>query len=247
MRQRNFLIVLIALWLLSAAGVGQAVPSAIAAQAASRLGASSTLGLEARGTLHILGPGSDRAARFDLLTLGAHHHLLVIEVPGQGVYRAVVNSGQSQVRQPVGLLALPQPGGFDDFCDFLPQASLLADLNSGQAAAADQGLASGLPVAAERIHFVRAGTAAPSPSSGSMDLDLDAATSLPVRIAYTTAHGQQVVVTYSKYLQTGGIEYPSRIEKSINGQLKLALDITSLTLRSDLSDADFAVPAPRKH
>lgn len=228
--------------------MGQAVPPTIAAQTASRLGASSTLGLEAHGSLHVLGPGSDRAARFDLLTLGAHHHLLVIEVPGQGVYRAVVNNGQSQVRQPVGLLALPQAGGLNDFCDLLPQASLLADLTASNAAAQDQGLATGLPSPAEAIHLSRTSAMAGSTSpNGGMDLDIDAASGLPVRVAYTASRGQQVVVTYSKYLQTGGIEYPSHIEKSINGQLKLALDITSLKLRSDLSDADFVVPAPRKH
>lgn len=245
MRQRNCFIVLAALWLLSA-GVGQTAPS-VAAQAVTRLGASSALGLEAHGTLHILGPDTARTSRFDLLTWGAHHHLLAIEVPGQGVYRAVVNNGQSQVRQPVGLLALPQPGGLNDFCDLLPQASLLADLTEGKAAAQDEGLATGLSSPAEAIHLSRTGTVDGStqPNAG-MEVDVDAANALPVRVAYTAARGQQVVVTYSKYLQTGGIEYPSHIEKSINGQLTLALDITELKLRSDLSDADFVVPTPRK-
>jgi len=210
------------------------------------LDAGADRGFEMSGTARILSATHSRDARFYLLTLGAHQREFILQLPGQGAYRAVVNGALAQVRQPRGQLDLPMPGGVEDFCDLLPQASLLADLASGQAQSTAAGPVAGLAAAAERVHVVRTNVTRAGAGGAAMDIDLDAVTGLPLRIVHITRRGQKVTVTYSHYQQSGGIEYPTHIEKSVDGQLRLVLDVTRFASRSGLSAADFFIPAPRR-
>lgn len=222
--------------------LGACGAAAFAQAVATSLGAGADRGFEISGTARILSSAHRRDARFYLLTLGAHQWEIILQIPGQGVYRAVVNGTAAQVRKPRGLFDIPMPGGPEEFCDLLPQASLLADLASGQAQSTAVGAVDGLTVPAERVHVARTNVTR-SGESG-MDLDLDAATGLPLRIVHTTRRGQTVTVTYSHYQRSGDIEYPTHIEKSVDGQLRLVLDVTRFASRSGLSAADFFIPAP---
>lgn len=80
------------------------------------------------------------------------------------------------------------------------------------------------------------------------DLYIDAATSLPARLAYEQrdSHGPGAVVfhvdvVYSDYRTVGGLVFPFRGERFLNGTSWIVTDLKAISLNTGLSDLDFKV------
>ena|SRR2546425_89839 len=82
-----------------------------------------------------------------------------------------------------------------------------------------------------------------------LDLYLDAASSLPLRIVFNTHPDDDVgldlpvEIQFSDYKTVNGIQVPFRIQKLIRGGLQLDLVLTSAAINSGLSSGEFTVPA----
>ena len=81
----------------------------------------------------------------------------------------------------------------------------------------------------------------------SRDIWIDASTFLPQRISYTrrpaqgAAAGVAFDVYYSSYKNTGGVLYPTSIQKSMNGTPWAVITIQNVTFNTGLTDAEFPV------
>ena len=80
-----------------------------------------------------------------------------------------------------------------------------------------------------------------------MDWYLDASTSLPIAVRFTTHPADDaskdfaVEVRFSAYQPTNGVLIPFHVQKFLNGGLVLDLTISSAVLNSGLSDSDFTL------
>lgn len=78
-----------------------------------------------------------------------------------------------------------------------------------------------------------------------MDLYLDAASHLPVAIAFATHPNDDlhvsipVQIQFSAYGQMGGIQAPTRVQKFVQGALVLDLVVASVATNSGISDLEF--------
>jgi hypothetical protein len=76
---------------------------------------------------------------------------------------------------------------------------------------------------------------------------LDAATGLPLKVAYVSraARGStpanQIEVLFSDYRSINGVRIPYRIEDSLNGTPRTTIAITSVAFNQNLTDADFPI------
>lgn len=78
------------------------------------------------------------------------------------------------------------------------------------------------------------------------DIWIDSKTGLPHQVLYSLREGTgaapttSVTISFSNYQQTGRIQYPQQIVRSINGTPWMIITITSVTLNTGLSDLNFA-------
>jgi hypothetical protein len=79
------------------------------------------------------------------------------------------------------------------------------------------------------------------------DIWISTATNLPAKIAYSIRSGRgaepstAVEVSYSKYQQIAGIQYPFVISQSLNGTPWMTISISSVSFNTGLSDSTFSV------
>jgi hypothetical protein len=79
------------------------------------------------------------------------------------------------------------------------------------------------------------------------DIWIDAASGLPRKLSYDRSDGRgdvprvSVVVSYSDYRNIGGVLYPFRIDKSLNGTPWMTIDISQAAVNAGLTDSDFPV------
>lgn len=233
-------LVLGAFWgLLAGAAFGQSL-----SPLATRLGMDGNAGFDVSGPAHIVLNGATVPAHFHLLVWGAHHRRLTIQIPGQGIYQLTVNGKSARVEQPVSFPPLPGPNGPGDFGILLPQASLLADVPTGQAAAESLVASPAVSGAVTAIR-IAAGNASGSAHSHDMEAGLDTSTGLPVYISRKDRRGREIRAGYSRYVQASGVQYPTHVEESVDGKLRLVLDITRFEIRQDFTASIFAIPTRR--
>jgi hypothetical protein len=79
------------------------------------------------------------------------------------------------------------------------------------------------------------------------DIWIDSKTGLPRQVTYSLREGTgavpttSVTISFSNYQQTGSVQYPFQITRSINGTPWMIITISSVTLNSGLSDANFGL------
>jgi len=79
------------------------------------------------------------------------------------------------------------------------------------------------------------------------DIWINSATNLPAKMAYSLHAGTgaepstSVEISYSKFQQTGGIQYPFAIAKSLNGTPWLTITVSSVSFNTGLSDSTFSI------
>lgn len=79
------------------------------------------------------------------------------------------------------------------------------------------------------------------------DIWIDSKTGLPLRLTYSLRDGTgavpttSVTISFSNYQQTGRIQFPLEIVRSINGTPWMIITISSVTLNTGLSDTNFAL------
>jgi outer membrane lipoprotein-sorting protein len=79
------------------------------------------------------------------------------------------------------------------------------------------------------------------------DIWIDSKTGLPHQVTYSLRDGTgavpttSVTISFSNYRQTGTIQYPLQIVRSINGTPWMIITISSVTLNTGLSDSNFAL------
>jgi hypothetical protein len=79
------------------------------------------------------------------------------------------------------------------------------------------------------------------------DIWIDSTTNLPSKLDYSARAGSgaepstSVEIAYSKFQQTGGVQYPFVISKSINGTPWMAVTISSVSFNTGLSDSNFSI------
>jgi hypothetical protein len=83
-------------------------------------------------------------------------------------------------------------------------------------------------------------------SMGTKDVWVDAASGLPVQIAYQVIDSEgvpaiPVTVSYSNYQLLNGTKYPFQIQESRNGTPYMAVSITSIVFDVGLTDQDFVL------
>lgn len=226
--------------LLAGAAFGQSL-----SPLATRLGMDGNAGFDVSGPAHIVLNGATVTAHFHLLVWGAHYRRLTIQIPGQGIYLLTVNGKSARVQQPVSFPPLPGPNGPGDFGLLLPQASLLADVPSGRAAAVASALSPAANGAAEAVRIAAAGNASEGARANDMETGLDASTGLPIYISRKDHRGREIRATYARYAEVAGVQYPSHVEESVDGKLRLVLDITHFEVRQGLTSSIFATPTRR--
>ncbi|HVA64406.1 MAG TPA: hypothetical protein VNF74_11825 [Terriglobales bacterium] len=217
----------------------------LAAEGIAALGAGPTAGYVARGTATMaLGSGS-AAGAIIVKAWGASHCRITFAVGAAGTggaYTAVANGTRWRVSASGDLGSLPPPLGPDVGCALLPQGLLLAELSSGAAAAAAGALANQLV-----LFRPQPGQAQPPRP---MALDLDPASGLPQRVSWSLHFAgraaQAVSVAYSDFQSADGVSYPATVVESVGGAPVWTVHFDAFTARGDFSDADFAVPAPRR-
>jgi hypothetical protein len=79
------------------------------------------------------------------------------------------------------------------------------------------------------------------------DIWIDSKTGLPHQVTYSLREGTgavpttSVTISFSNYQQTGRIQYPLQIVRSINGTPWMIITISSVNLNTGLSDSNFAL------
>lgn len=79
--------------------------------------------------------------------------------------------------------------------------------------------------------------AVPDPAHGCALLPLS---DQPASLAWQSAAGE-IELAYSAYTAAG---YPAQVNESVGGAIRLTVALTSLTTRTDFSEADFALKSP---
>ncbi len=132
-----------------------------------------------------------------------------------------------------------------------PLPLLAATLNDPDSAARYVGLESLDGTPTHHVRFWKAFARHPKlqhvAEFSAKDLWLDAASGLPRKLAYVrrAASGAEpgipLEVLYSDYRNVGGVLYPYRIEKSLNGTPWATISIANVVFNSGLTDTNFPV------
>ncbi|HUX67400.1 MAG TPA: hypothetical protein VMV31_07915 [Terriglobales bacterium] len=195
----------------------------LVARGASLLGASPQAGYVACGTATFNGPRGSESGAIEVEAWGASHCRVTVDLSRPGEPRrwvAVLDGRRSQVTGPQGVAQALAAPSPVHGCALLPQSAILAAASPEAAQAAE----------------------APA-------LSLDPATGLPASLAWQSPAGR-VEVAYADYQSSGGVAFPAKVTESLAGRVRLAVQFTALTARSDFTEADFAVqgpPAPATH
>jgi outer membrane lipoprotein-sorting protein len=136
-------------------------------------------------------------------------------------------------------------------CPDFPLPLLVGVLNNPDSAYTYVGLETLDGVSAHHVQFWN--SFASTPKLGSLvsfsqrDIWIDATSGLPLRISYRDHPGQGAVaatsvdVTFSNYTSFGGVQYPTTLEKSMNGTPWATITITNVAFNTGLTDANFPV------
>jgi hypothetical protein len=136
-----------------------------------------------------------------------------------------------------------------DQCADFPLPLLLGALNNTDEAFQYVGLETLNGASVQHIKFWSTFSSKPRmqklASFSTRDVWLDAASSLPVKIAYMrqpgegAVHSTRMEIFLSNYTNVNGVQYPFQISKSYNGTLWQTITIQSVSFNTGLTDSQF--------
>ncbi len=187
------------------------------------------------GTIRILTRGTDQSAT-QISTQAA-------------TYGVVFSRGRANDTEGTSAKSLQLELALTSQCTEFPLALLAGALNDPDYAFEYLGLESSGGLQAHHIRFWNTFASSPKlqPLAGFTvkDVWIDAVNGLPRRLAYDRRAGGgaepriPLLVVFSGYRNVGGVYYPFRIEKSLNGTLWTTITIEAVALNTGLTDRDF--------
>ncbi len=218
----------------SLAAMGGAVPTSTVATGTVRLVEGSTI---ETGTIRILTRGVDQSAE-EILTSGSQRH---------GIY----SRGKANEARGAAVEASSLELSVTSLSSSFPSPLIAAAINNPDAEFlyTAQEVLDGAVV--HHIRFWNTFSSQPKlqflAELSVRDIWIDAASGLPRKLSYDRSDGRgdvprvPVVVSYSDYRNIGGVLYPFRIDKSLNGTPWMTIDISQAAVNAGLTDSDFPV------
>ncbi len=227
-------------------------PQAVALlqRAVLAMGAAVPTDSVATGTVVIVAGSKTDTGTMRILTRGTDQSAAQISTPA-ATYGVVFSRGGANEVEGTATKSLQLELALTSQCPEFPLPLLAAVLNNADASFQYVGLET---LDGGSLHHIRFwNTFASSPKLQPLaeftvkDVWIDAVNGLPRRLAYDRRAGGgaepriPVVVVFSDYRNVGGVYYPFRIEKSLNGTPWATITIQSVAFNTGLSDADFPV------
>jgi len=223
---------------------------AILGQAVRAMGSSAPSDSTATGTITRVAGSLTENGTITILTRGTSQTAEQISVPS-GQTAVIYSNGQAMETTPSGSSTAVMELAVTDQCPDFPLPWLVAALNNSDESL--QYIGQETLNGAAALHVQATNTFASQPKLQKLaafsvqDVWFDAASGLPVKLAYTRQAGGGAVpripvqVSFSNYSNVGGVLYPMQVQKSYNGTPSQTITIQSVSFNTGLTDAQFPV------